>query len=100
MYKTYFDPEFFDELESLKEDEPQKYNVVITKCKEIANSLEWSSDHYKNLEYPLNKYKRVHLFKNHFVLVFRVNKWDKSVLFVAFDHHDKIYKNKRLITHQ
>lgn len=95
MYQIYFDPELQDILDHIKESQPDKYNAIITKIKQVAENLEWSSGHYKNLKYPLNNYRRTHL--NHYVLIFKVNTNEKSVLFVDYDHHDNIYKKKRLL---
>lgn len=97
MYEIDFDPEFQEILEDLRKENPKNYNNIIKKIKDIASTLEWSHNHYKNLEYPLHKFKRVHINKN-FVLVFRVNKNENVVEFIDYDHHDNIYKKKRLLT--
>ena len=46
--------------------------------------------HYKNLKHPLEKLKRVHV-KSSFVLLFTEK--ENHILFVDYDHHDKIYKS-------
>jgi len=61
------------------------------KIKEIVNSDELTIDHYKNLSYALKDYKRVHIAKS-FVLLFKIYKKEKFILFDRFDHHDNIYK--------
>jgi YafQ family addiction module toxin component len=95
MFEIYFDPEFMDILEDLKVSQPDKHDSIIKKIKQVAEKLEWSPKHYKNLKYPLNKYRRTHV-NTPYVLVFRVNEHECSVLFVDYDHHDNIYKKKRL----
>ena len=95
MYDIDFDPEFQLILDDLEKENPKKYNNVIKKIADMASGLEWSPDHYKNLEYPLNQFKRVHV-NTHFVLIFKVNKNTHEVLFIDYDHHDNIYKKKRL----
>jgi len=49
-----------------------------------------SIGHYKNLRYGLREFKRVHVGK-HFVLTFKVDVASNFILFVDFDHHDRIY---------
>lgn len=95
MYSIEFDPEFKEELDDLGQVNPDDHDVIIRKIKDIAKALEWNSNHHKNLRKPLNKFKRVHV-NDHFVLVFRVNQWNKTVCFIAYGHHDDIYKDKRL----
>lgn len=73
----------------LKKDK-KKVEIINKKIKEIINSDENSIDHYKNLKYGLREYKRVHIDK-HFVLTFKVNKKNNFILFVDFDHHDRVY---------
>ena len=96
MYNIDFDPEFDEFLDDLRKDDSNIHDTIIRKIIDIAETLEWSDKHYKNLVYPLNKFRRVHINK-HFVLVFRVNNDDHAVEFFAYDHHDKIYKNSRLL---
>ena len=53
---------------------------------------EYTIDDYKNLKYSLSDYKRVHIDKS-FVLIFKVYRKEKHILFERFDHHDRIYRN-------
>jgi YafQ family addiction module toxin component len=95
MYNIYFDPEFEIILEDLGKENPKLHDNVIKKITNIAETLSWSPNHYKNLRSPLQRYKRVHV-NDSYVLIFMVNKSKKSVKFVDYDHHDNIYKKKSL----
>jgi len=61
------------------------------KIRQIAGSDDTEIEHYKNLRYGLSEYKRAHVAKS-FVLLFRVFKEKKFILFDKFGHHDDIYK--------
>lgn len=61
------------------------------KIKQIAGSDEAGVERYKNLRYGLSEYKRAHVAKS-FVLLFRVFKRERFILFDKFGHHDDIYK--------
>ena len=65
--------------------------ILNKKIKQIINSDEITIRHYKNLRYGLKQYKRVHVAKS-FVLLFKVFKEKKFILFDKFGHHDDIYK--------
>lgn len=69
-----------------------KSEILYKKIKEIVNSDIDSIKHYKNLKYELKQLKRVHIDK-HFVLVFKVDIENNFILFLDFNHHDKIYKS-------
>lgn len=49
--------------------------------------------HCKNLKYPLQHLKRVHI-EGSFVLVFSVDESRKIVIIEDFGHHDEIYRIK------
>ena len=90
-----FKYDFSDELEKtlarlLKKDR-KTYEIILKKVDEIINQDEFLIDHYKNLKYGLSEYKRVHIAKS-FVLMFKVFKKEKFILFDRYDHHDNIYK--------
>jgi len=70
-----------------------KARVIILnkKIKEIISCDENSIEHYKNLRHGLSEYKRVHIDKS-FVLIFKIFKKEKHILFERLDHHDRIYK--------
>jgi mRNA-degrading endonuclease RelE of RelBE toxin-antitoxin system len=62
--------------------------MVFNKMKEIRGN----PDHqYKFLRKPLQNYNRVHIDK-HFVLIFKINHKNKSVVIYYYDHHDNVYK--------
>lgn len=61
------------------------------KIKEIIGSDEITIDRYKNLRYGLSEYKRAHVAKS-FILMFRVFKKEKHILFDRFQHHDDAYR--------
>ena len=66
-----------------------RYEITWKKINEIINSQD--VEHYKNLKFPRNEFKRVHIDKS-FVLVFRYDKANDIIKFYDLDHHDNIYK--------
>jgi len=46
---------------------------------------------FKTLKYGMFGCKRVHVY-NSFVLTFEVHKKDNLILFLDYDHHDRVYK--------
>lgn len=64
--------------------------AIFNKINEIIDSDEITILHYKFLKYDSEKRQRVHI-KKHFVLTFIYLK-ENAVVFLDFDHHDKIYK--------
>lgn len=90
-----FDFEFTDVLKiiikKLVKKDKKKVEIINKKVKEIINSDAQSIKHYKNLRHDLKEYKRVHIVKS-FVLAFKVDISNNFILFVDFDHHDKVYK--------
>lgn len=78
-------------IKKLIKKDKKKVEIINKKIKEIINSDEQSIKHYKNLRHDLKEYKRVHIVKS-FVLAFKVDILNNFILFVDFDHHDKIYK--------
>ena len=78
-------------LKKLFKKDRQRYEILMKKIEGIAVSNETTIEHYKNLGYGLSDKKRVHIDKS-FVLTFKYDKKAKFVLFLDFDHHDKIYK--------
>ena len=89
-----FDFDLSDELKLkirrlLKKDK-KKVEIINKKIKEIINNNEYSVNRYKNLRFNLKQFKRVHIDK-HFVLTFKVDIEKNFILFVDFDHHDKVY---------
>ncbi|PIU21207.1 MAG: addiction module toxin RelE [Candidatus Diapherotrites archaeon CG08_land_8_20_14_0_20_34_12] len=78
-------------IEKLLKKDKIRAEIIYKKIKEIINCDELTIEHYKNLRYDLSDRKRVHIDKS-FVLIFRVDKQNKFILFIDFDHHDNIYK--------
>lgn len=71
--------------------DPVMAEAINKKIKQIISNDITTIDHYKNLQYGLSEYKRVHIVRN-FVLLFKVFKEEKFILFDRFDHHDNVYK--------
>ena len=92
-----FDFDLSDELKliirKLIRKDKKKVEAINKKIKEIVKSDEKSIEHYKNLRHDLKDYKRVHIMGS-FVLTFKVDIINNFILFVDFDHHDKIYKKR------
>ena len=78
-------------MSKLSKKDPQRAQLIYKKIKQIIESSSGGIEHYKNLSYGLSAYKRVHIDKS-FVLIFQVFKTENHILFIRFDHHDKIYK--------
>jgi len=80
-------------IEKLAKKDKKRADIINKKIKQVINSDLMSIEHYKNLRYDLKDFKGVHIDSS-FVLVFRVDISNNFVLFVDFDHHDRIYKKK------
>lgn len=89
MYEKRYKAEFLKDLKGVK-DKKTKDNIENA-INKIINIVEFNPDHFKNLDYPLNKYKRVHV-NTSYVILFRVDTKEKIVEFYKYDHHDNIYK--------
>ena len=77
-------------IKKLVKKDKKKVEIINKKIKQIISCDHESIDHYKNLRHDLKDFKRVHIDK-HFVLVFKVDKSKNFILFVDFDHHDRVY---------
>ncbi|MCK5624366.1 type II toxin-antitoxin system RelE/ParE family toxin [Candidatus Pacearchaeota archaeon] len=88
MYKFKIEESLQKILKKLFKKNPFMHKRILNKIREIINSSD--VEVYKNLQYKMKDYKRVHI--GHFVLVFRFDKKNNLVVFDDFDHHDKIYK--------
>lgn len=92
-----FDFNLTDELKSiiekLSKKDTKRVKIITKKIEQIINSDNISIQHYKNLRYDLKEFKGVHIDSS-FVLVFKVDMQKNFILFVDFDHHDRIYKKK------
>lgn len=69
-----------------------KKNPVLEKAlkKKMEQILE-NPRHYKPLRYDLAGERRVHVLKS-FVLKYEISEKNKTVVFIAFSHHDDAYK--------
>jgi len=77
-------------IKKLAKKDKRKTIIINKKIKEIINCDKNSIGHYKNLKHDLKEYKRVHIDRQ-FVLAFKVDISNNFILFIDFDHHDKIY---------
>lgn len=83
-------PSLKEILQKLFRKDRVLYEQVIKKIDEIINA--YDVEHYKNLRHDLKEFKSVHA--GSFVLVFRFVKSEDRIIFVDFDHHDRIYKKR------
>ncbi len=86
MYAYEVKPELQRTLNTLFKKDRRLYGQIINKIEEIINVQD--INHYKNLKYPLEEYKRVHI--GHFVLLFIFLK--NEISFTDLDHHDNAYQ--------
>ncbi|MFH1636848.1 MAG: type II toxin-antitoxin system RelE/ParE family toxin [Candidatus Woesearchaeota archaeon] len=75
-------------LKKIFKKDKVRYEAALRKINEILNSED--PDHYKNLRYNMKEFKRVHI-DSHFVLIFKINKTEKTIKFYDLQHHDTIY---------
>jgi len=78
-------------LNKLSKKDRQLYEQVLGKIEEVITSPDVG--HYKNLRHGMKDKKRVHI--GHFVLIFKFLKEEDKIVFMDFDHHDKIYRDKK-----
>ena len=89
MHNFKIEKRLHNKLKKLFKKDKKRYDIVWKKIKEIISSQD--IEHYKNLRFPMNMFKRVHIDRIS-VLIFKYNKQDDEVNFYDLDHHDKIYK--------
>jgi YafQ family addiction module toxin component len=77
---------FSKELRKLNKKNRVLFEAILKKADEICINPQ----HYKNLNYPLNKYKRVHIDSN-FILCFSVDEKTQTVILVKLAHHKDAY---------
>ena len=75
-------------LERLVKKNRKQYDIILNKIEEIIQY----PHRYKNLRSPMQHLKRVHIDK-HFVLTFSIDEDYNTVIFIDFEHHDKIYQH-------
>ena len=86
MYKLLIRGKLSKELGKLNKKNHVLFEAIFKKADEICINPQ----HYKNLNYPLNKYKRVHIDSN-FVLCFSVDEKAQTVTLVKLAHHKDAY---------
>jgi len=87
MYSYEILPSLKRILKKLSKKDKQLYGQVLKKIEEVITCSD--IEHYKNLRYDMKDKKRAHV--GHFVLVFKFIKEENKIVFMDFDHHDKIY---------
>ena len=90
MFNFDLTDELREKLDKVANKYPKMALILNKKIKQIINNDNETIEHYKNLRHDLSDLKRVHIDK-HFVLTFKVDKEKNFILFVDFDHHDKVY---------
>ena len=90
MFKYDFSDELKLKISKLVKKDKKKVEIINKRIKEIVNNDVETIKRYKNLKHGLSDFKRVHIDKS-FVLAFKVDLANNFILFVDFDHHDKIY---------
>lgn len=78
-------------LEKIGKKDPVLAQAFKKKCKEVIAHDEKTIDTYKNLKSPLNEFKRIHLTDN-FIILFKVYKKEKHIVFFDIKHWDKAYQ--------
>lgn len=89
MYTLYYKPNIDKIFRNLAKKNPKQLEIISKKLDEIVQD----PHRYKNLRYPLNNWKRVHINK-HFVLTFSIDEDTKTVILEDYEHHEKIYKRQ------
>ena len=80
-------------IKKLAKKDKKRVEIINKKIKEIISRDKESIQYYKNLRHDLKDFKSVHIDSS-FVLVFKVEIQNNFVLFVDFDHHDRVYKKR------
>ena len=78
--------DFLDSIAKLRKSDSQAYERLEKKMLEILEH----PYHFKPLSNALKHYWRAHI--GHFVVAYRIIEESKVVRFVAYAHHDNIYK--------
>ena len=77
------------ELDKLQTKNKKRFEIILKKMSEILDN----PNHFKPLQHEMKGLRRVHIDKS-FVLVYEIIEADNKVIFLDFDHHDKIYKRR------
>ncbi len=89
MYDLEINPALDKILRKLSKRNPKQILIID---KKLTGVRENPLHDYKNLRYPLQEYKRIHIDRN-FVLLFRINHSEKKIIAYMYAHHDEIYEN-------
>lgn len=87
MYDLEIKPEADKIFKKLVKKNFKQLEIIHKKIKEIRETPYG----YKFLRNPLNGFNRVHIDSN-FVLIFRIDNINRTIIVYYFDHHDSIYK--------
>jgi len=87
MYYLDIKPEADKIFQKLAKKNQHQLKIIGKKVAEIR----LNPDHgYKFLRSPLHTFNRVHI-DNHFVLIFKIDHANKSVIVYYYDHHNNVY---------
>ena len=87
MYKLAIKENLDRKLKKLKKKDRELLVLIDRKVQEILDN----PYRFKPLRKPLQNKRRVHVGGS-FVLIYEINKDEKIVTLLDFDHHDNIYK--------
>jgi len=76
-------------LSKLWKKDRHRYDIIMQKIQEIITCND--VNHYKISRHPLQHLKRVHV-NTQFVLIFKYDQENDTVIFYDVDHHDSIYR--------
>ena len=88
MYDLKIDEKVDKVFKKLSKRNPKHLEIIDKKISELREN----PHRYKNLRWPLNNWKRIHL-NGCFVLTYSVDEANHKVIIEDYDHHDKVYKN-------
>jgi len=77
-------------IKKLLRRDRKRVEIINKKIREIINNDSQTIKRYKNLRHDMSDLKEVHIDKS-FVLTFKVDLNQMFILFVDFDHHDKVF---------
>lgn len=86
MYEIIISEKLSKNLIKLKKKNILQFYAIFKKAEEI----QIDPHRHKNLRYPLNNLKRVHI-DSHFVLLYSVDEETKTITLENFIHHDSAY---------
>ncbi|MFH1151959.1 MAG: type II toxin-antitoxin system mRNA interferase toxin, RelE/StbE family [Nanoarchaeota archaeon] len=83
-------PDFMPSCQKTIDKAIRKNSVLAKILFRKINEIIQNPHHYKPLRHNLAGERRVHILKS-FVLSFRIDETNKTVIFLKFGHHDKAY---------